>query len=232
MTIRQFLLYLLIMTLLPLHMNAQTADTLLLNTQAPRHSFRPFYTPVLLSVAGIVLNGNSRESFKNELVEERNEIMPRFKTKVDNYLQYSPVFIAYGLDAMGVPSKTDLANRTAILIKGELAMITTVTLLKNLTHQLRPDGSSYTSFPSGHTAQAFAAATFLSEEYRGRFPWMPYAAYGTAATVGLLRMANNRHYISDVLLGAGIGILCQKGAYLTHRYRWNKHSRKSIALNY
>jgi len=232
MTIRQFLLYLLIMTLLPLHMNAQTADTLLLNTQAPGHSFRPFYTPVLLSVAGIALNGNSRESFKNELVEERNEIMPRFKTKVDNYLQYSPVFIAYGLDAMGILSKTDLANRTAILIKGELAMITTVTLLKNLTHQLRPDGSSYTSFPSGHTAQAFAAATFLSEEYRGRFAWMPYAAYGTAATVGLLRMANNRHYISDVLLGAGIGILCQKGAYLTHRYRWNKHSLKSIALNY
>ncbi len=232
MIIRQIIFSLLITASLPLQMNAQTADTLVLRSQAPRHSFRPFYTPTLLSIGGIVLNGNSRESFKNELVEERNEIIPRFKTRVDNYLQYSPLFIAYGLDALGIPSKTDLANRTAILVKGELAMITTVTLLKHLTHQLRPDGSSYTSFPSGHTAQAFAAATFLSEEYRDRFPWMPYAAYGTAATVGLLRMANNRHYISDVLLGAGIGILCQKGAYLTHHYPWNKHLHKSIALNY
>lgn len=232
MIIRQIILSLLVMALLPVQMSAQTPDTLTIRSQTSRHSFRPFYTPILLSACGIVLNGNSRESLKNELVEERNELIPRFRTRVDNYLQYSPVFIAYGLDAMGIPSKTDLANRTAILVKGELAMITTVTLLKHLTHQLRPDGSSYTSFPSGHTAQAFAAATFLSEEYRGRFPWMPYAAYGTAATVGLLRMANNRHYISDVLLGAGIGILCHKGAYLTHRYRWNKHLHKPVALNY
>ncbi|MFT3678071.1 MAG: phosphatase PAP2 family protein [Chitinophagaceae bacterium] len=232
MIIRRSILYFFVIVLLPLQMSAQGPDTLVWRPQTARHGFRVFYTPILLSIGGIALNGNSRESFKNELVEERNEIIPRFKTTIDNYLQYSPVFIAYGLDAIGISSKTDLANRTAILIKGELAMITTVTLLKHLTHQLRPDGSSYTSFPSGHTAQAFAAATFLSEEYRDRFAWMPYAAYGTAATVGLLRMANNRHYISDVLLGAGIGILCQKGAYLTHRYRWNKHLHKSIALNY
>lgn len=230
--VRQLLLYFSFIILLPLQMRAQAADTTALKSLKVRHSFRPFYTPILLSISGIALNGNGRESFKNELAEERNKVIPGFKTRVDNYLQYSPVLIAYGLDAIGIPSKTDLANRTAILIKGELAMITTVTLLKHLTHQLRPDGSSYTSFPSGHTAQAFAAAAFLSEEYRDRYPWMPYAAYGTAATVGLLRMANNRHYISDVLLGAGIGILCQKGAYLTHRYRWNKHLHKSPALNY
>lgn len=232
MMVRQFLLYFSFITLLPLQMRAQAADTVVRKLAGGTHGFPSFYTPILLSVSGIVLNGNGRESLKNEVVEERNEVIPHFKTSIDNYLQYSPVFIAYGLDAMGIPSKTDLANRTAILIKGELAMITTVTLLKHLTHQLRPDGSSYTSFPSGHTAQAFAAATFLTEEYSGRFPWISYAAYGTAATVGLLRMANNRHYISDVLLGAGIGILCQKGAYLTHRYRWNKHLHKSPALNY
>ena len=230
MMIRPIILYFII--LLPLKMSAQAADTVARRSPGTRHGFRSFYTPIFLSIGGIVLNGNGRESFKNEVVEERNEVIPRFKTRIDNYLQYSPVLIAYGLDAIGITSKTDLANRTAILIKGELAMITTVTLLKHLTHQLRPDGSSYTSFPSGHTAQAFAAATFLSEEYSRQFPWMPYAAYGTATTVGLLRMANNRHFISDVLLGAGIGILCQKGAYLTHSYRWNKHSHKSPALNY
>ena len=94
--------------------------------------------------------------------------------------------------------------------------------LKNLTHQLRPDNSGYNSFPSGHTAQAFAAATFLSEEYKSKFKWMPYLAYGIASSVGVLRMANNKHYISDVLVGAGLGILSMKMSYLTHQYKWGK----------
>jgi len=178
--------------------------------------------PGTLIMAGILANNNSKEALKYELAEERNEHLIHFTTRIDNFLQYSPIAVAYGLDAAGIRSKTDIANRTVILLKGELLMTVTVTLLKNLTHQLRPDGSSYLSFPSGHTAQAFAAATFLSEEYKDRFHWMPYAAYGIASGVGMLRMANNRHYISDVLVGAGIGILSMKLAYWTHHYKWSK----------
>ena len=47
-------------------------------------------------------------------------------------------------------------------------------------------------------------------------------AYGIASSVGMLRMANNKHYISDVLVGAGLGILSMKMSYLTHQYKWNK----------
>ncbi|MGE7776492.1 phosphatase PAP2 family protein [Chitinophaga sp. NPDC101104] len=188
----------------------------------PIHFSRELFIPGSLILAGIAANGNGQEGFKKELVEERNEHLPAFHTHIDNYLQYSPIAIAYGLDAAGIPSRTDIRNRTAILIKGEAMMFATVSLLKNTTHQLRPDGTTYNSFPSGHTAQAFAAATFLSEEYKHRFPWMPYAAYGVASAVGGLRIANNRHYVSDVLVGAGLGILSMKVAYWTHRYKWNK----------
>jgi membrane-associated phospholipid phosphatase len=139
--------------------------------------------------------------------------------------------IAYGLDAAGVKSKTDIMNRSAILMKGELLMLGSVFVLKKYTHQLRPDGTTYNSFPSGHTAQAFAAATLLSEEYKDRFHWMPYAAYGLASGVGALRMANNRHYISDVLLGAGIGILSMKVAYWTHQYKWGRHAHTTQLEN-
>lgn len=66
-------------------------------------------------------------------------------------------------------------------------------------------------------------ATMLSEEYRDRYKWMPYAAYGLATGVGLLRLANNKHYLGDVLVGAGLGILAMKLVYWTHHYRWNKH---------
>lgn len=152
-------------------------------------------------VAGLALNGTGEESPKNEIVEERNEHFSNFRTHVDDYLQYSPVAIAYGLDAFGIKSKNDIANRTAILIKGELGMIAISHLLKNSTHIQRPDNSNYQTFPSGQTAQAFAAATFLSEEYNHKYKWMPYVSYGIATSVGILRMANNKHYISDVLVG-------------------------------
>lgn len=101
-------------------------------------------------------------------------------------------------------------------------MIAITQLLKNTAHIQRPDQSNYASFPSGHTAQAFAAATFLNEEYKDRYKWMPYVSYGIATTVGVLRMANNKHYISDVLVGAGIGYLSMKISYWTHHYKWNR----------
>ena len=199
---------------------SQRSDTLF-HSQT-RFTFKQLSPPASLILVGLISNGHSPESIKNEVAEERNEHFPRFKTHLDNYLQFSPLAVAYGLDAVGVKSKTDFANRTVILLKGEFLALTTTSLLKKATHVLRPDGSSYTSFPSGHTTQAFAAATFLSEEYKDRYHWMPYASYTLASSVGLLRVANNKHYISDVLVGAGIGYLSMKTAYWTHRYKWGR----------
>ncbi|HTF28641.1 MAG TPA: phosphatase PAP2 family protein [Flavitalea sp.] len=206
-----------------------SSKTLSLKTRLLTTQFRlkSLFIPTSLMLAGVGTNSNGREAFKMELTEERNELFPTFHTKVDNYLQFSPIVIAYSLDAAGLKSRTDFVNRTVILIKGEMLMMGSVNLLKQATHQLRPDGSTYNSFPSGHTAQAFAAATFLSEEYKQRLPWIPYAAYGIAGSVGALRMANNRHYISDVLFGAGLGVLSMKAAYWTHRYKWNKRRASS-----
>lgn len=210
--------------------HAQVGDSL--NAHTSRHILQKgLYMPASLILVGIFANDNGEEAIKKEIVEERNEHLGRFHTKIDNYLQYSPIAIAYGLDAMGIRSKTDMTNRSVILLKGELLMIGAVSLLKRSTHQLRPDNTTYNSFPSGHTAQAFAAATFLSEEYKSRFRWIPYAAYGIAGSVGLLRMANNRHYISDVLVGAGLGILSMKLSYWTHRYKWGKHKKDFAVLN-
>lgn len=190
--------------------------------RAPIPILRQLYAPASLILGGLIANGRSEESISHELAESRNRHIPRFRTHIDDYIQFSPLAVAYGLDAFGVRSKTDALNRTAILIKGEAIALSTATILKSATHSLRPDGSSYNSFPSGHTTQAFAAATFLNEEYKDRYPWLPYASYTAASSVGLLRVANNRHYISDVLVGAGIGYLSMKVAYWTHQYKWGK----------
>jgi hypothetical protein len=191
--------------------------------------FQPgqLYVPGALALSGVVTNYWFKDDIKFKVVSLRKEHLPGFHTSIDNYLQYLPIPVAYGLDAFGVPSKTDIANRTAILIKSQIVMMAATNIVKYTTRELRPDSSGHHSFPSGHTAEVFMAATFLSEEYRYRYKWMPYAAYTVATGVGMLRMANNRHYIGDVLLGAGFGILSVKASYWTHRYMWGrKHKMK------
>jgi hypothetical protein len=210
--------------------HAQVTDSLHLTQVKKEFQVRQLYIPLALISSGILLNGNGEESLKMEIKEERNEHLLSFKTRLDNYLQFSPIAIAYALDAAGIRSKTDLLNRSVILLKGEAFMLAATYAGKTLSHQLRPDGSSFSSFPSGHTAQAFAAATFLSEEYKHRFKWMPYAAYTLASAVGGMRIANNKHYISDVLAGAGLGFLSMKLSYWTHQYKWGHHQSKPTTI--
>ncbi|HKZ37744.1 MAG TPA: phosphatase PAP2 family protein [Chryseolinea sp.] len=157
-----------------------------------------------------------------EVREERNEHLPNFHTSVDNYLMHAPVAIVYGLNIAGVKGKHDFKNRTLLLVKSEAIMLALTYSLKGLTNVPRPDGSDVESFPSGHTAQAFATATFMAKEYGDQSIWYAVGAYGIATTVGAMRILNNRHWVSDVFAGAGIGILSTNLAYLTHRYRWKK----------
>lgn len=205
---------------------AQSTDSLPVNWQRAHFTLPGLCIPLGLIATGISLNSNAQESFKMEIKEERNVYFHSFRTHLDDYLQYSPIAIAFALDAAGIRSRTDIVNRSAILLKGEVLMLAATSAGKSFSHQLRPDGSAFTSFPSGHTAQAFAAATFLSEEYKHTFKWMPYAAYALASVVGGLRIANNKHYVSDVIAGAGVGILSMKLSYWTHQYKWGRRKSK------
>lgn len=204
---------------LNVHSQSLRSDSLI-ETKPLRFNYHQLYVPSALIVTGIIINGKSPNSINNKIVRYRSEHAPNFHTKWDNYLQFSPIVLTYGFEAIGMKPNTDILNRSVILLKSEILMMTAVTLLKNGSHILRPDSSAYTSFPSGHTAQAFAAAAMLSEEYGYRYKWVPYLSYGLASTVGILRMANNKHYLSDVLVAAGIGILSTKAAYWTHQYKW------------
>jgi membrane-associated phospholipid phosphatase len=98
--------------------------------------------------------------------------------------------------------------------------------LKKITAVPRPDTGSLNSFPSGHTAQAFAAATFMHKEYGKQSIWYSIGAYSLATGIGAFRVMNNRHWISDVLAGAGIGIFSTNIAYLTHQNRWGHKKLK------
>lgn len=200
---------------------AQQKDSTLVENKRYDFQYKKIYVPAGLMISGIIADGSGKESLKNEIVEERNEHLFGFTNHLDDYAQFFPFVAIYGLEIAGMKPRTDFKNRTAILIKGQILNLGMVYILKKSLKDTRPDGTSY-SFPSGHTANVFAGATMLSIEYGEQYKWVPYVAYGTATAVGVMRMANNKHYISDVLFGAGLGILSMKAAYWTHQYKWNK----------
>ncbi len=147
--------------------------------------------------------------FKKEIREDgKREI-----NEMDNYLQYAPAFLVYALNTAGVKGKNNFIDRTIIYGMANAVMGAVVMTTKKSTHELRPDGSNYMSFPSGHTATAFAAAEFMRREYQDISIWYGVAGYAMAATTGYMRMSNNRHWFSDVVAGAGVGILSTDLAY-------------------
>lgn len=152
---------------------------------------------------------NLDRTTRNELQEDH----PLFAAHLDNYMQFAPAVAVYALNFAGIKGKHTLVDATGIYILSTAIMGGSVTLLKHTSARLRPDGSSYTSFPSGHTALAFAGAEFLKQEYKDLSPWYGFAGYAVATATGTLRMYNNKHWFSDVVTGAGIGILSTKIAY-------------------
>ncbi len=97
-----------------------------------------------------------------------------------------------------------------------------VNSIKSTGNVIRPDGSSNNSFPSGHTAISFVGAEFLWQEYKDVSIWYGISGYLIASGTGFFRMYNNRHWLTDVSMGAGIGILSTKIAYWTLPYVDNK----------
>jgi membrane-associated phospholipid phosphatase len=82
----------------------------------------------------------------------------------------------------------------------------------------KPDSYSYTSFPSGHTTLAFAAATVYAMEYSDR-PLIKIASYSAATIIGLSRITENKHWASDVLIGGILGHLIGRQVVNNyHRY--------------
>ncbi len=76
-------------------------------------------------------------------------------------------------------------------------------------HSPRKTASSFDSFPSGHTASAFAIATVFASQYKD-IKIVPVLSYSTATLVGITRLTEHEHWASDVFVGGLIGYLCGK----------------------
>jgi hypothetical protein len=210
----------------------KTDTTIITDTTAHTKSFgyKQLILPVSLMTYGVIgLESDFLKDLNVEIKVEVEENMIK-KHKLDNYLQFSPVLAVYGLNLIGIKGKHNLLQRSIMISTSYLVMISTVKSLKKITKVQRPDSGSINSFPSGHTATAFAGAEFLMQEYKGISPWIGVAGYALATTTGTLRILNNRHWITDVAMGAGIGILSTKFSYwLAPKIMKNVFKSKSIS---
>ena len=197
-----------------IHQPEFSIKNILKETKEKERRIKSLILPGAMITYGFVTLGNN--GLKNINVELKDELWtehPHRLQHIDTYLQFAPAISVFGLNALGVHGKNNLRDRSLIYLLSNIILNTTVYSVKKISHQLRPDNSNYNSFPSGHTAEAFASAEFMRQEYKDISPWYGVAGYTMAIATGYLRMYNNKHWFGDVVAGAGVGILSTKLAY-------------------
>jgi hypothetical protein len=172
--------------------------------------------PVSLAVAGLVTQGKISRHLQREIRSE----YPSFRSHADEFLPYAPGVVSLGLASAGVKGKHALGDQLILAILSNVGAQVVTQGLKRVAKYPRPNGEDNYSFPSGHTTTAFANAEILHQEYGQRSVFYSIGGYGTATAVGTLRMLNNKHWLADVLMGAGIGIGATKVFYIS--YPWLK----------
>ncbi len=179
------------------------------------HELRPFeiITPTILVGASALFLCDGAFTDAKLSVHGFLSAEGRDKIGLDDYLQYAPMVVNYGLHLSGVRGVHNFKDKTIMLAMSYAMMGILVNSMKYTIGAPRPDGSAFNSFPSGHTATAFMAAEFLNKEYKSISPWIGYAGYAMAAVTGYLRIYNNRHYFNDVIAGACVGVMSVKLSY-------------------
>ena len=182
-------------------------------TQSLCFSYKKLIIPSVLigyGIASLEIDGLKQLNLSTRY--EISEHQPD-KIKLDNYTQYLPAVMVYGLNWAGIKGKHNLKDRTIIYATSQLIAASMVIPLKHITKEERPDGSNLQSFPSGHTTTAFSSAHFLYREYRDTNFWLSISGYPIAIFTGVYRALNNKHWVGDVVAGAGFGILSTEIAY-------------------
>lgn len=176
------------------------------------------FVGVPLFLAGWGIKGDKALFRVNQKAEKggkkNTQLLTDFKTGIDDYTQFFGPAVVVGLKLGGYEGRSDWPRLLASAGMSYAIMAGFVNGIKYTAKEMRPDGSTANSWPSGHTATSFVGATLLHKEYGlTRSPWWSVAGYGVATATGVMRVLNNRHWISDVLSGAGIGIMSTELGY-------------------
>lgn len=184
--------------------NAQSKDTITTLKNQDQISYKQFIAPVALITAGTLLLNTK---LNDDLQSNANRFFgENFHTSVDNYLQFVPVAQIYLGKSFGFKTKNDFQHQTINIVIANAIMGAVVYATKYSVKEERPDQSNNLSYPSGHSAIAFTNAALLYYEFKDSNLLYASSGFLFATATGILRIANNKHYTSDVLAGAGLGL--------------------------
>lgn len=186
--------------------------------------------PLSLMASGILLSDSGLEKSFNRTTQ--NWAGDHFDTEVDDYLRWVPIAQMYVADIAGVEAKNHWFDQTKNMVISMVLTDVLTNFMKSSIYKIRPNGFNAKAFPSGHSSIAFSTGSVLYEEFKDTSPILAYSGYGFAATTGALRLLENRHWVSDVLMGAGIGIIMIKLVYhFDYLFKWNPFLKsKDITL--
>ena len=192
-----------------------------LETKTERNKFLPkTILPATFILTAILLTNTTSE--KNLQKDVRDKVGNDYHNGIDDYIQYAPYAEIYLGDLVGIKAKNHWFDQTKNIAITGIVTTLIVHSLKIGVGKDRPDDSNNNSFPSGHTANSFAGATILFQEFKDSSPILAYSGFVFATSTSGLRIMNNKHWISDVFAGAGIGILVANMVYYFEPLKnWN-----------
>ncbi|HET8858520.1 phosphatase PAP2 family protein [Marivirga sp.] len=186
--------------------------------------------PLSMITVGIIANNSQ---FEKDLRDDiRAKVGNDFQFRIDDYFQFAPIVEMYFADALNIKAKNHWFDQTKYLLISNLITSVITKGLKRATLKTRPDFSSNLSFPSGHTSFSFTNASVLMHEFKDSAPVLAYSGFFFSTTTGAFRMINNRHWISDVLVGAGIGILVTELVYYLEPLKNFNPFKKNDNINF
>ncbi len=227
--IRSFLFLIIIL----FHFNAigQKDSLLLVDKKSQKSFLKQSIVPLSLITTGLIINYSNGSFGKENIQEKIQNRYPDFHTNADEFLLFVPVLTMYTADLLKIESKNDAFTQTKYLAIAGIANNIITIGIKNLTKEQRPNDWEKYSFPSGHTSNAFVMATVLHHEFIDSSPWLAYSGYLFATATGVLRVLNNYHWVSDVLVGAGIGIIVTDLVYRFEPLKnWNPFKNKKTKV--
>ncbi|MDR1201958.1 MAG: phosphatase PAP2 family protein [Tannerellaceae bacterium] len=199
--------FLLFLSILLLSIPIAQADTTDIS-----YKFKPtrLIVPATLITAGVV--GTAIDGWGDYHLYTRKDSIRHIQ--LDNYLEWGMMGWVFVCDLMGKEKHT-FVDQFFLVALAEGLNAGMVHGLKKGINQTRPDGAPY-SFPSGHTANAFLGAHIAFKEFKDSNPVLACSGYAIAAFVAGTRVYKNRHWIADVVAGAGFGILSVELSYLIY----------------
>ena len=198
--------------------NAQADTIVFTNTDYQRMSvveyqFKPknLILPASLITVGAI--GTAIDGMNDFHLFSRKDSVD-YITRVDDYLEWGMLGWVFACDLLG-KEKHHWVDQLFIVCMAEGINAVMVQGLKRIVNEQRPDGRTH-AFPSGHTANSFLGAHIAYKEFKESSPVLAYSGYAVALGVAGLRIHKNRHWVADVIGGAGFGILSVELAYLSY----------------